>query len=685
MEKCNLVIVESPAKSRTISRFLGKEYRIVATMGHIRDLPADKFAVDIEKGFEPTYAIMEGKSKTVSALRKAAADCGNIFLATDEDREGEAIAWHTAYILKKNPAEMKRVAFHEITAEAVKNAFKKPRGIDIRLVNSQQARRILDRVVGYTLSPLLGQRIKRGLSAGRVQSAALRILVDREKEIQAFKPEKYFVVSAELVRAEGPDFSAGGGYASDVPFTASLSGKDNKKFPKPGIKERAEAEKITAFLQANPLLVAAVRQEEKKEHPQPPFTTSTLQQEAGRRLNLPATRTMSIAQELYEGVDLGPQGAEGLITYHRTDSLTIAASAREEAGRFIKETMGSRYLPERPPVYRAKSRLAQEAHEAIRPTSVFRTPEKVAAFLTPFQLKVYTLVWERFVASQMAAALVDLTKVRIECGPYFFDLEGQVLRFDGYRKVIGSAKKENALPPLVQGEQVNGRKFEIAEKETQPPDRYSEAGLIKAMEKFGIGRPSTYAPTINTLLSRKYVSREKKILLPDPLGIFIIDFLVQQFPEVVNLEFTARMEKNLDEVAEGKEDWRRVLSDFYKPFAKAVNQAEKSLVVSKEICAECGGKLLLKKGKYGGFWSCENYPKCRYSKNMVEKKVFGKPNYTPSNKTEKNVGKDAAEEINIEEKCPKCGGKLTLRQSRFGKFLGCTAYPKCKFTKQYKP
>ncbi|MFA7329341.1 MAG: DNA topoisomerase, partial [Candidatus Ratteibacteria bacterium] len=314
MEKLKLVIVESPAKSRTISRFLGKDYRIVATMGHMRDLPADKFAVDIEKGFEPTYTIMEGKSKTVSALRKAAEGCDSIFLATDEDREGEAIAWHTAHILKKDPAEMKRVAFHEITSEAVKNAFKKPRGIDIRLVNSQQARRILDRVVGYTLSPLLGQRIKKGLSAGRVQSAALRILVDREKEIKAFVPEQYFVISAELVRKENPDF----------PFNATLSGKDNKKFPKPGIKERDEAEKITAFLQANPLLVASIRREEKKEYPQPPFTTSTLQQEAGRRLNLPATRTMSIAQELYEGVDLGPQGAEGLITYHRTDSLTIA-------------------------------------------------------------------------------------------------------------------------------------------------------------------------------------------------------------------------------------------------------------------------------------------------------------------------------------------------------------------------
>jgi len=675
MEKLKLVIVESPAKSRTISRFLGKDYRIVATMGHMRDLPADKFAVDIKNGFEPTYTIMAGKSKTVSALRKAADGCSSIFLATDEDREGEAIAWHTAHILKKDPAEMKRVAFHEITSEAVKNAFKKPRGIDIRLVNSQQARRILDRVVGYTLSPLLGQRIKKGLSAGRVQSAALRILVDREKEIKAFISEKYFVISAELARKENPDF----------PFTATLSGKDNKKFPKPGIKERDEAEKITAFLQVNPLLVSSIHQEEKKEYPLPPFTTSTLQQEAGRRLNLPATRTMSIAQELYEGVDLGPQGAEGLITYHRTDSLTIAVSAREEASRFIKETMGKQYLPDRPPVYRTKSNLAQEAHEAIRPTSALRTPKNVAAFLTPFQLKVYTLVWERFVASQMAAARVDLTKVKIECGPYFFDLEGQVLKFDGYRKVIGSAKKENALPPLVQGERIDGRKFEIEGKETQPPDRYSEAGLIKAMEKFGIGRPSTYAPTINTLLSRKYVNREKKILAPDPLGIFIIDFLVQQFPEVVNLEFTAQMEKKLDKVAEGKEDWRKVLSDFYKPFAKAMDQAEKSLVVSKEVCPKCEGKLLLKKGKYGAFWSCENYPKCRYSKNMLEKETFGEPKYTPGNKTDGAAGKSALEEIKIEEKCPKCGGNLTLRQSRFGKFLGCATYPKCKFTKQYKP
>lgn len=675
MEKCKLVIVESPAKSRTIGRFLGKDYRIVATMGHMRDLPADRFAVDIEKGFEPTYTIMEGKGKTVSALRKAAENCTNIFLATDEDREGEAIAWHTAYILKKDPAEMKRVTFHEITSEAVKNAFKKPRGIDIRLVNSQQARRILDRVVGYTLSPLLGQRIKKGLSAGRVQSAALRILVDREKEIKAFIPERYFVVSAEFVRANNPD----------LPFTTILSGKDNKRFPKPGIKDRAEAEKIIAFLQANQLLVTSVKQEEKKEYPQPPFTTSTLQQEAGRRLNLPATRTMSIAQELYEGVELGPEGAEGLITYHRTDSLTIAASAREEAGRFIKEIMGSQYLPDRPPIYRTKSNLAQEAHEAIRPTSAFRTPEKVSAFLTPFQLKIYTLIWERFVASQMAAARLDSTKVRIECGPYFFDLEGQVLKFDGYRKIAGSAKKENALPSLVKGESIKGRKFEIEEKETQPPDRYNEAGLIKAMEKFGIGRPSTYAPTINTLLSRKYVNREKKILVPDSLGIFIIDFLVQQFPEVVNLEFTAQMEKNLDKVAEGKEDWRNLLSDFHKPFARAMDQAEKSMVVSKEVCARCGGKLLLKKGKYGAFWSCENYPKCRYSKNVLEKETFDRPKYASGNRPERTAGKGTRGEIKIEEKCPRCGKNLILRQSRFGKFLGCAAYPKCKFTKKYKP
>ena len=675
-EEKALVIVESPAKSRTISHFLGKNYRIMATMGHIRDLPPDKFGVDVKNNFEPTYRIMPGKEKVVQALRKEAPKYSTLFLATDEDREGEAIAWHTAHLLKRDPNEIKRVVFHEITSSAVRQAFKSPRTLDPNLVNAQQARRILDRIVGYTLSPILGKRLKKGLSAGRVQSAAMRILVNREKEIQAFTSEKYFLIQAQLAPANQPETG----------FSAVLSGKDGKNFPKPGIKERTEAEAILAFLQTNSLSVSSVQRETRKEFPFPPFTTSTLQQEAGRRLSLSATRTMSLAQQLYEGVELGPAGATGLITYHRTDSVSIAKSARLEAAKFIKETFGTNYLPDRPPVYKTKNSLAQEAHEAIRPTSVLRTPESLVPYLSELQLKIYRLIWERFVASQMVPGLVDVTKVRIECGPYFFDVEGKILKFDGYRKVSGGTPKDILLPPLAEKEQIIGQKFEINDKETEPPSRYTESTLIKTMEQLGIGRPSTYAPTISTLFSRDYVHQKKRTLFPTTLGIMTNDILVQNFSEVVNLDFTAQMEKELDEIAEGKEAWQKVLSDFYQPFEETVQKAEKNLfnqpVVSEEKCPKCGGRLLLKNGRFGAFLSCERYPECDYGKNLVEKFSRGtrkEPTYAKA-----SVGGPAAEVI-VSEKCPKCAGQLIVRKSRYGQFLGCVNYPRCKYTRSYRP
>ncbi len=663
-----LVIVESPTKSRTLSGLLGKGFRIMATMGHIRDLPPEEFGVDIKNGFQPTYRVLPGKQKTATTLRKAAQNLSDIYLATDEDREGEAIAWHIAHVLKREPEELKRVAFHEITPEAVKQAFANPRRIDPNLVNAQQARRILDRIVGYTLSPLLGQHIKRGLSAGRVQSATLRLLVERERERQSFKPEKYFVITAELAREAEPAKSV----------SATLTGKEGKRFPKPGIKRREEAEEILSFLQSHPLLVTEATKEEKREYPLPPFTTSTLQQEAGRRLGLSASRTMVLAQQLYEGVELGDQGATGLITYHRTDSLSIARRAQEEAREFIKERIGAQYLPAKPVFYKTKSHLAQEAHEAIRPTSIFRTPESVAPFLNQWQRKLYTLVWERFLASQMAASIVELSRVKIECGPYFFELEGRVVKFDGYRKVSGAEKKDeekDLLPLFQKGDRVIGKGFNLQEKETSPPERYTEASLIKTMERLGIGRPSTYATTIQTLLTRRYLSREKKSLVPTQLGFLVNDLLVQHFPEVVDLKFTALMEKNLDDIAEGKDHWQKVLNRFYQPFAAALKRAEENVVISLgEKCPECGGALLLKKGKFGLFWSCERFPQCHYSKNWGEKEGG----------TEKG-GLKTKEPSHLKDmKCPQCGGALVVRRSQFGKFLGCSHYPQCKFTRSWK-
>jgi len=644
-EGISLVVVESPAKCRTIGKYLGNDYRVVATMGHIRDLPADELGVNVEKEFEPTYRVMPRKQKVVSQVRKEAGSAAVIFLATDEDREGEAIAWHVAQLLKRPAEEIKRVTFHEITPEAVRRAFNSPREIDLHLVNAQQARRVLDRLVGYTLSPLVGDLIKKGLSAGRVQSAALRILVEREKEITGFKSEQYYLVTAEVARADKPE----------AVFAIQLAGRDGKKISKPGIKDRGEAEQALAFLRANPLTVGQVTREERREFPDPPFTTSTLQQEAGRRLSLPASRTMSLAQQLYEGIELGDQGPVGLITYHRTDSLNLAQSARDEAARYIKAEFGNQYLPARPPVYRSRSSMAQEAHEAIRPTSTTRPPQSVAGYLSEGQLKLYTLVWNRFLASQMAPAVYELTRVRVDCGPYFLTTEGRVNRFDGHRRLAGFGQKDSVLPPLAEGDPLRLEKADLEEKATEPPPRYTEATLIKAMEKLGIGRPSTYAPIIETLVARLYVGREKRTLIPSPLGVMVNDLLVSHFPEVIDLRFTAQMEDRLDLIAEGKEAWRQVLAEFYKPFLASVQAAENNMA-SSEKCPKCGKRLIFRKSKkFGAFLGCEGYPDCDFTKNIS---------------------------VTSSEVCPKCGKPLILRESKkFGSFLGCEGYPACDFTR----
>ncbi|MGH2655281.1 MAG: type I DNA topoisomerase [Actinomycetota bacterium] len=683
----NLVIVESPTKAKTLERYLGREFTVKASMGHIRDLPESKIGVDTERNFEPEYVVPDGKKKVVTSLRQAHKRAEELWLATDFDREGEAIAYHLAELLAVDVEQTKRVTFTEITKEAVQAAFADPRTIDIRLVEAQQARRILDRLVGYKLSPILWKKVRTGLSAGRVQSVALRLIVEREREIQKFKPREYWTVDARLT----PD-------GDDLAFLAHLDtvGEDRVKTPterKKGIVlKEAEAREHSANLERAEYRVAEIRRKEIKRRPSPPFTTSTLQQEAGRKLGFSARKAMRVAQQLYEGVNLPGEGQTGLITYMRTDSTTIAESALQEIRRVVKQQYGDRYTLAKPRRYKTKSRGAQEAHEAIRPTGAGRLPDEISAQLSADQAKLYRLVWQRAMASQMADAILDQVSVDIEATAegaprYLLRATGQTVKFDGFRAVyfesaddVPDRDAEARLPALQEAQAL--RLLEVVPEQhfTQPPPRYTESSLVKELESRGIGRPSTYAPTISNLEDRKYVYVEQRRLFPEDVAFVVIDLLVEHFPEIVDYDFTARMEEELDDVAEGKLRWVQVLDEFYGPFERLLEKKEDEIERPKEEldetcpkCAEEGrkppGQLVIKLGKAGRFVACDRWPECDYSRDVD--------------------GKERPEPEPIGETCPQCKeegrdppGDLVKRYGRYGPFVGCSRYPECKYVKR---
>ena len=647
-----LVIVESPAKAKTIKKYLGSGYEVIASMGHVRDLPQARLCVDVKNDFAPKYAIIKGKEKLVSELKAAAQDADTVYLATDPDREGEAISWHLAYILGLDAGDMNRVTFNEITKTGVTEGMANPRTIDLDLVNAQQARRILDRLVGYSLSPFLAKTIRRGLSAGRVQSVALRIIVDREAEIRAFKPEEYWTIDARLT-AEG----------SKSIFGASFYGDRNGEIK---IRNEEEANAILAKLESVPFAVESVKKGKKNKQPAPPFITSTLQQEASRKLGFQAKRTMKVAQELYEGVEIQGMGAVGLITYMRTDSLRISDDAINEAVQYIGERWGKSYLPSKPRHFKTRAN-AQDGHEAIRPTSVALTPKDVEKSLTKDQYKLYKLIWERFVACQMANCVLNTSQAVISAGDYIFKASGYNVAFDGYTVLYEEGRdveeeKGKDLPKLEAGMAVKVRDLKGSQHFTQPPARFTEASLIKTLEENGIGRPSTYAATITTLTSREYVTREGKSFKPTELGEVITKLMKEKFPEIVNIKFTAAVEKDLDEVQSGNVDWVETLHGFYDEFDKKLKKVKKEMdgvkIQLEEdktdfICPNCGKPMVVKFGRFGKFIACSGYPECKTIKKIVN-----------------DTGAI----------CPKCGGKIIEKKSKRGRvFYGCDQYPKCDF------
>lgn len=670
-----LVIVESPAKSRTISRFLGSDYTVKASLGHVRDLPAKELGIDIANGFTPKYVIIPQRRQVVSELKKSAEGASEVYLATDPDREGEAISWHLVKALKldSNGKPIHRVVFHEITRGAIEEAFKQPRSIDMNLVNAQQARRLLDRLVGYMLSPLLWRKVQRGLSAGRVQSAALRMIVDREREIQDFVPTEYWLIEAELARTPPRDTSPS--------FKAMLVGlTDGTKIE---IPSREKAEALEAELKTATYYVKSVQVKEVSRQPAPPFTTSTLQQEAWRKLRFTAQRTMSVAQQLYEGIPIGNEGPVGLITYMRTDSTHVAASALAETRQFIKEKFGTPYLPPHARTFEKarKTKWTQEAHEAIRPTRVHREPESVRPFLTPDQFKLYELIWRRMVASQMAAAVLDVVTVEVEAKGenvdkgYLFRTTSYTVKFPGFLSLYSEGRDEDAgedttdllLPQLSAGEPLLLLDIIPQQCFTQPPPRYTEATLIKALEQKGIGRPSTYAPILATIQERGYVYKENGRFRPDEIGMVVSDLLTQHFPKIVELDFTARMEEELDDIARGKKQWVSVVKEFYEPFAKMVaraqNDIDKIRVIrpTQEKCPDCGSPMVLRIGRYGKFLACSNYPACK--KTMPFLVRTGVP-------------------------CPRpgCDGEIVEKMGKKKRrFYACTKYPECNFTLSRRP
>jgi DNA topoisomerase-1 len=664
MEK-SLIIVESPAKARTITKFLGKDFVVKASVGHIKDLPKTKLGVDIENGFEPHYIMIRGKKKIITELKKAGKAAKEIYLAPDPDREGEAIAWHIAEILADKGKKIYRVLIHEITPRAVADALKNHRTLQESLYRAQQARRILDRLVGYKISPLLWQKVKRGLSAGRVQSVALRLICDREKEIKAFIPQEYWSITAKLQHPHKPP-----------PFEAKLTHIKEKKIQ---INNEADATKIADGLQGKRFVVADIAKKEKKRNPAPPFITSTLQQEASRKLRFSAKKTMFIAQQLYEGIDLGEWGRVGLITYMRTDSVRLSEDAVTAVRDLIKKQFGEEYHPEKPHIYKSRS-SAQEAHEAIRPTSLDMPPEKVKEFLTPDQRSLYKLIWDRFLACQMRAAVFDQTTIRIEAADHFFIATGSVLKFPGFTAVYiegkdtqEAAEEEGILPPLDTGDQLELLDLLPKQHFTQPLPRFTESTLVRELEEKGIGRPSTYATILSNIQEKRYVALIERKFHPTDLGFLIADLLVDNFPTIMDVGFTAHMEENLDKIEEEKVTWKKVLEEFYQPFEENIKRAEANMRDVKgertptDIrCEQCGSMMEIRWGRYGKFLSCTAYPDCKNAK------MFRKD----------EEGKIMVEEPPVlDEKCPQCGSPMVVKEGRYGKFLACSRYPDCKGTK----
>lgn len=654
----DLVIVESPAKAKTIKKYLGGNYEVIASMGHVRDLPKTRLSVDIKKKFAPKYEIIKGKEKLVEELKELAEKSDKIYLATDPDREGEAISWHLAYILGLPLDDNNRVEFNEITKNGVTNGMAHPRSINIDLVNAQQARRILDRLVGYKLSPFISQKIRRGLSAGRVQSVAVRIIVDREEEIRKFKPEEYWTIDAKFIPK-----------GSRKSFSASLYSDANGKIK---IENQEQAEKIEQDLADAEYMITKVKHGTRRKTPAPPFITSTLQQEASRKLGFQSRRTMKVAQELYEGVDIEGMGATGLITYMRTDSLRISDVAKEEAAQYILNRFGEKFLPVKPRVFKTKSN-AQDGHEAIRPSMPSLSPEDVKASLTSDQFKLYNLIWNRFMASQMSDCIQKTTQAEISAKEYIFKASGYYVDFEGFTTLYVESKdteeeKSTQLPPLEKDMPVKCKELKKNQHFTQPPARYTEASLIKALEEYGIGRPSTYAATITTITSREYVKREAKTLYPTELGEVMTNLLKERFPKIVNYKFTAQMEEKLDEVEHGQEEWVELLDEFYSDFDKTLKKAKEEMegvkLQLKEdqtdiICDKCGRQMVVKVGRYGKFIACPGYPECKNVLKFVEKTGV---------------------------KCPKCNGDVIVKHTKKKRvFYGCSNYPECDFVSWNEP
>ncbi len=672
-----LLIVESPTKAKTITKFLGQGYKVVSSFGHIRDLPAKKMGIDIEHNFKPTYIIPPKSKTTVAMLKKESAKADDIYFATDEDREGEAIAWHLYCILNgKSNKNFQRIVFHEITPSAIEEALKKPRGIDFNLVDAQQARRILDRLVGYELSPFLWRKVAKGLSAGRVQSVAVRLIVEREREIKNFKPKEYWTLAVQLAKNSQQK-------TKEI-FSANLFKIGGQKVDKFDLKNKKQVDEIAEDLKGAEYTVGDLTKKKVKRQPPPPFTTSTLQQEANHKLKFSAKQTMFLAQSLYEGVELGKAGATGLITYMRTDSVNLAENFLDEAEKFIKAEFGAEYSLAKPRKYKTKSKSAQEAHEAIRPVDISRRPEDIKPFLDKNQYKLYELIWRRALACQMREAEMDATLANIQAGgkdkKYLFRATGSTLKFDGWLKIYPTAIKENLLPELIKGEKLNLEKIETGQHFTEPPARYSEATLVKKLEELGIGRPSTYAPIISTVEERGYVRKKDRRLIPQDIAFVVNDLLVKHFSEIVDYKFTAQMENDLDNIAKGKIKWVPVIKKFYLPFKQNLDQKYKEikkddLINEKtdEVCEKCGAPMVLKIGRYGKFLACSNFPKCRNIKNL--------PKDSPDKDGENGEMPEKKAPVLTDQKCEKCGAPMVIREGRFGKFLACSNFPKCKNTK----
>ena len=648
-----LVIVESPAKAKTIGKYLGKNYIVTASMGHVRDLPKSQLGVDIENNYNPKYITIRGKGELLSSLRKQAKKSDKVFLATDPDREGEAISWHLAEALKIDENEECRIEFNEITKNAIKSAIKNPRKLNLNLVDAQQARRVLDRLVGYKISPILWRKVKWGLSAGRVQSVALKMICDRENEINEFNPKEYWTIECELKNQK-----------SQKSFTVKLVSKNNEKIE---INNEEQSNSIIKELKQNQYIVKSIKKSEKHKKPLPPFTTSTFQQDSYKKLNFSTKKSMSVAQQLYEGIDIKGKGTIGLITYMRTDSVRISDEAQKNARQFITENFGQNYVPETIRNFKGKKNI-QDAHEAIRPTYIELAPDEIKDNLKPDQFKVYNLIWKRFMASQMADCIMDTMSININNGQYTLRASGSNIKFDGFKKVYKYEEDEESLkfPVLEENEILQDKKVEGKQHFTQPPARFSEATLVKTLEENGIGRPSTYAPIVSTLLDRKYIEREKKTLTPTELGFIVNNIVSEYFKQIVDVEFTAEMESKLDNIEEGKEKWKDVVNEFYSPLIECIDIAEKEIAkikIEDEVtdikCDKCGRNMVIKHGRFGDFLACPGYPDCKNTKPIVKE---------------------------LDVPCPVCGGKILLRKSRKGrKFYGCSNYPECNFVSWSEP